>query len=124
MALYLVLHHPRDPRPIRWANAWEPGSPSRVRAITTTAKVAHDVEEEGAAYIHRCAFERDPAAIVAEVRFESAAAIDPGRKGSDYLVQFTTIRTMNAAPPQSPGPGTNSYVAEAPDADRARGPRR
>jgi hypothetical protein len=124
VALYLVLHHPRDPRPSRWANAWEPGSATRVRAITTTAKIAHDAEDEGVAYIHRCAFEREAATIVAEVRFESAVAIDPDRKGSDYLVQFTTVRTMNAVPPQSPGPGTNSYVDDAPKSARPRVPRR
>ncbi len=121
MALYLVLHHPRDPRPSRWSNAWEPGSTTRVRAITTTAKIAGDAGEAGAAYIHRCAFDREPAAIVAEVRFESAVAIDPGRKGSDYLVHFTTTRAMASAPPQSPGPGTNSYIDEAPLSPHPRG---
>lgn len=124
MALYLVLHHPHDPRPSRWTNAWEPGSTTRVQAITTTAKVARDTEDEGVAFVHRCAFDSEPAAIVAEVRFEAAVAIDPHRKGSDHLVTFTTIRTMHAEPPRAPGHGTNSYFDEPPPDSRAHRPTR
>jgi hypothetical protein len=115
MAFYVVLHHPDDRSPTRWSNEWERGSQDRIRTITTTAEIARDAQSARQVFVHRCGFGNDAPAIVSETRVAGALAIDPGKRGSDYLVTFETVRTMRAIPRVNPDRGTNSYVADAPE---------
>lgn len=113
MAFFVVLHHPHDRSPTRWSNEWERGSVNRIRAITTTARIAEDAQAAGRVFVHRCAHGAEPAAVVCEARVVTVTPLE-SKRGADCLVTFETVRTLNAVPPLSPERGMNSYVARDP----------
>lgn len=110
MALYLVVHHPRDPeRP--WANQWADDSEDLLLAITTTAEIGRLCQEARAAgervFVHRCALGESPPTICCNVDVLSVDAVD--RRTS--LVRFRNQAVLGAVPPLTPSRGQNWYRA-------------
>ena len=108
MALFIVLHHRRDPAQ-PWANAWH--DDDRIEAIQTTPDIAKAALAAGRVFVHRCAWGSAPAAVVCEARVLRISSLD--RRSS--LVRFEALRVLSAAPPATVIRGQNSYLADAPD---------
>ena len=111
MAIYIVVHHPRDPcQP--WTNSWL--DDSRIEAIQTTKEIGHLCEQsrqEGMpVYVHRCAWETHPATVCCAATVAQASPIDR----RTYLVTFSVPKIVSSIPPISPAKGQNFYITQAP----------
>ncbi len=53
MALYVVVHHPKDTPHEKWpVNKWHDGD--RIASITTTREIAEACRRADVVYVHRC----------------------------------------------------------------------
>src|SRR5687767_14274394 len=108
MALYVVVHHPRDESQ-PWVNAWL--SDQLIEAIQTTTKIGNFCREAKKlgerVLVHRCGWGESSPAICCSAEVEEVGAIDKSRA----LVRFTAVTPLNGPPPRSPVKGQNYYRA-------------
>ena len=110
MALYIVVHHRRDPHQ-PWQNDWL--DDSRLQAITTTAEIGRLCEQaqqrNEAVFVHRCAWGGITPTLCCSVQVAQIEHID---RRTD-LVAFTNAMPISTDPLMSPTRGQNFYIAEA-----------
>lgn len=112
MGLYIVVHHPDDPDPTKWANDW--GDDGLLRAITTPQSVAKRcalARNRGERiFVHRCAWGGVPATICCSVQIAEIDGVDR----ATALVRFTSAKRIGNEPFVAPQQGQNWYEAEPP----------
>ena len=102
MALYIVVHHPRDPdQP--YANDWDPRTHT-LRAFQTTPKWVREhsqaLQPGARLLIHRCGWGDHPPVICCSVAVQEV---------TPYFIIVTDVRDMEELPPLQPMPGCGSY---------------
>jgi YD repeat-containing protein len=114
MAFYIVVHHPDDPDPTKWANDWD--DDGLLRAITTPRGVANRCvlarDRIERIFVHRCAWGGAPAVIRCSVEVSEINDIDK----TSALVRFSSAKLVGAEPSVLPQQGQNSYDADPPEA--------
>ena len=112
MAFYIVVHHPDDPSPTRWANDWD--DEGLLRAITTPRVVAARcslARDQGERlFVHRCAWGGVPPIICCSVQVSEIQNIDR----DTALVRFSEAKCVDAEPLMPAHQGQNSYDAPPP----------
>jgi hypothetical protein len=107
MALYLILHHRRDPLQT-WANSWLGSSESLIEAITTTKQIADLCSECIATgkiiYIHRCGYSSEIPTICCSAIIDSVNEI-----GSSHMVKFKNASRLHETPRITPNKHQNYY---------------
>ncbi len=108
MALFLVVHHPRDTNQ-PWVNAW--GDDHQLQAIQTTTQIGQLCEAARrtgeSVFVHRCGCGSKQPIICCAVQ---VAAVNP-LPGGGSLVQFLEPRALDYPPPLQPNRGQNYYEA-------------
>jgi hypothetical protein len=108
MALYVVLHHRRDPNQ-PWVNSWF--DDERIEAIQTTleiGKLCKRAQDDGdLVFVHRCGFDGDVPIVCCAARVAQSAPVDRGT----YSVTFCGTARRSLVPPLSPARGQNFYIA-------------
>ena len=112
MAFYIVVHHPDDPDPTKWANEWDGGGLLRTittpRSVANRCRLARDRRER--IFVHRCAWGGINATIRRSVEVSDVNDIDR----STALVRFSDPKLLDAEPSVFPQQGQNSYDAAPP----------
>jgi len=112
MALYVVVHHPRDGQ--SWSNQWARGDDRLLGAITTTRQIGELCAEARArgqrVFVHRCANGPHAPTVCCSV---AVAQVDEISR-SESLVRFEEPTPLDAPPPCRPMKGQNFYMADPP----------
>ena len=115
MAFYIVVHHPHDPDPTKWANEWS--GDEMLRTITTPPGVANRctlARSRGERiFVHRCGWGGFPATIRCSVKVSGIDNIDK----ATALVRFSHQEPVGKVPMVSPQQGTNCYEADPPEGE-------
>jgi hypothetical protein len=112
MAFYIVVHHPADPDPTKWANDWD--DEGLLRTITTPRAVADRcmlARNRGERiFVHRCAWGGILPTIRCSVQVSEIHDIDK----ATALMRFSGAKRVDAVPFVVPQQGQNWYDAEPP----------